>query len=125
MMKDNVYLLEKQLKDKIRIYFDKDLQDARVQLKEQRKMFDEYRVGVKAAMNNNLTNVVNNLDQEMKERFTTKQEASNYKYDASHVANELMNNYSHLFKKQKQAASSALSNMNPSSGAVNDFGGMK
>jgi len=41
-MKDNVYLLENGLKEKIRLYFDKDLEQTRMQLEEQKKKFAEY-----------------------------------------------------------------------------------
>lgn len=42
MMKDNVFSLEKSLKEKVRLYFDKDLEQTRVLLAEQKQKFREY-----------------------------------------------------------------------------------
>lgn len=42
LVKDNVYDMEQKLKDKIRLSFDKDLEQARLELAETRKKFDEY-----------------------------------------------------------------------------------
>lgn len=121
MMKDNVYLLEKNLKDKIRIYFDKDLSDCRKQLVEQKKKFSEHQIGMTAAKNNILANVVMTLDQDMKNRFNSGKgfaDESAHKHDASYVANELMNNYSHLLVKHKSGGPKGAA-------PASDFGGMK
>ena len=42
LVKDNVYTMEDQLKEKIRLAFDKDLERARLDLKESKKKFAEY-----------------------------------------------------------------------------------
>ena len=42
MIKDNIFGLEKNVKDKVRLYFDKDLEQTRVLLEEQKKKFAEY-----------------------------------------------------------------------------------
>jgi len=42
LIKDNVFMMEKHLKDKIRLEFDKDLDNTRMQLDEQKRKFVEY-----------------------------------------------------------------------------------
>jgi hypothetical protein len=42
MIKDNVWQMEAKLKEQIRLCFDKDLQQARLELDENRKKFAEY-----------------------------------------------------------------------------------
>lgn len=41
-MKDNIFALEKGIKEKTRLYFDKDLDQTRVLLAEQKRKFKEY-----------------------------------------------------------------------------------
>lgn len=42
LIKDNIYTMEGKLKDQIRLSFDKDLEQARLELAESRKKFSEY-----------------------------------------------------------------------------------
>jgi len=42
LMKDSVYDMERKLKEKIRLRFDKDLESTRLELKEQKRKFAEY-----------------------------------------------------------------------------------
>ncbi len=45
-MKDNVFALEKGIKEKTRLYFDKDLEQTRVLLAEQKAKFKEYQLSL-------------------------------------------------------------------------------
>ena len=67
-MKDNVFLLEKGLKEKIRLYFDKDLEQTRVLLDEQKRKFKEYQLTLNAYVREHVTDKINHIDEEMKER---------------------------------------------------------
>ena len=69
LMKDNVFSLEKGLKEKIRLYFDKDLDQTRVLLDEQKRKFAEYQTAVNSKMKATVTESVNYIEQEMKKRI--------------------------------------------------------
>lgn len=77
MMKDNVFLVEKGLKEKIRLYFDKDLQQTRVLLDEQKRKFGEYQQQLNAYVREHVKESHNYIDQEMKQRVEAYKELHN------------------------------------------------
>jgi predicted transcriptional regulator len=66
LVKDNVYDMEQKLKDKIRLSFDKDLEQARLELAETRKKFDEYQKTLNSHMKADIQRNINELDLELK-----------------------------------------------------------
>ena len=77
MMKDNVFSLEKGLKEKIRLYFDKDLEQTRVLLAEQKKKFKEYQVTLNSYVEENVSHNINYIDEEMKKRVEAYKDVHN------------------------------------------------
>lgn len=55
LMKDNTFMLEKGLREKIRIYFDKDLESSRMALEEQFKKYLDYKGLLNAHMTKEVT----------------------------------------------------------------------
>ena len=68
LMKDNVFSVEKGLKEKIRLYFDKDLEQTRILLAEQKRKFKEYQLTLNSYMRENVTENINYIDEVMKKR---------------------------------------------------------
>lgn len=68
LVKDNVYLLEKNLKEQIRLEFEKDLEQARRELAESRKKFSEYQATLNSHIKADLTRNFNELEADMKRR---------------------------------------------------------
>jgi hypothetical protein len=68
-MKDNVFMLEKGLREKIRIYFDKDLDTSRMALEEQYKKYDEYKSALNAYMKADVRDDINEIDARMKTKM--------------------------------------------------------
>ena len=145
MMKDNVFSVEKGLKEKIRLYFDKDLEQTRVLLAEQKRKFKEYQLTLNAYMRENVAENINYIDEVMKKRVEAYKDVHN-EQDAlgdsnskasiptqsmaslSQVAHlmerpndrrkELLEKYSHLLKKGKGVSSQDL--MDPFSSGQHD-----
>jgi len=67
-MKDNVFNLEKDQREKIRLYFDKDLGQARMVLSEEHKKYAEYKEALNTHMNNNIKEDIGYIDILMKKR---------------------------------------------------------
>jgi hypothetical protein len=67
-MKDNVFNLEKGCKEKIRLYFDKDLGQARMVLEEEHKKYAEYKEALNTYMKNDVKEDINYIDTLMKKR---------------------------------------------------------
>jgi len=76
-MKDNVFLLEKGLKEKIRLYFDKDLEQTRVLLDEQKRKFREYQLTLNAYVRENVAENINYIDEVMKKRVEAYKDVHN------------------------------------------------
>jgi hypothetical protein len=68
-MKDNIFTLEKILKEKIRLRFDKDLDSTRLELKEQKRKFFEYQNALKSNMTNEVKMNINQIDEVIKKRI--------------------------------------------------------
>jgi len=68
MMKDNIFAVEKGIKDKVRLYFDKDLDQTRVLLEEQKKKFKEYQQTLNSHIRADVTDNINHIDEVMRER---------------------------------------------------------
>lgn len=62
LMKDNVYNLEKQLKDKIKLRYEKDLDQTRLELLDQKKKFGEYKAALNSTMNGEIKENINEID---------------------------------------------------------------
>lgn len=77
LMKDNVFSVEKNLKEKIRLYFDKDLEQTRVLLSEQKRKFAGYKETLNSHMRENVTANINHIDAVMKERVESYKDAHN------------------------------------------------
>ena len=70
LVKDNVYTMEDQLKEKIRLAFDKDLERARLDLKESKKKFAEYQTTLNSHMKADIKGHINELDVVLKKLIT-------------------------------------------------------
>ena len=126
MMKDNVFSLEKGLKEKIRLYFDKDLEQTRSLLHAKAQKFNSYQLTLNSHMRENVTENINYIDEVMKARVEAFKEVHNGEdratrgdtsaasnlssrshAHAAHLDNarrkQLMDKYSHLLKKGKAA----------------------
>jgi len=68
LMKDNTFMLEKGLKEKIRIYFDKDLDQARMALDEQHKKYAEYKEALNSFVKADIKDDINSIDALMRKR---------------------------------------------------------
>jgi predicted deacetylase len=68
LLKDNVFSLEKGLKEKIRLHFDKDLTQTRVLLDEQKRKFSAYQDTLNSHMRARVTEEVNYIEQTMRKR---------------------------------------------------------
>ena len=77
LMKDNVFGLEKTLKETMRLYFDKDLQQTRTLLAEQKRKFKEYQLTLNSYMRENVTENINYIDEVMKKRVEAYKDVHN------------------------------------------------
>ena len=77
LMKDNVFSLEKGIKEKVRLYFDKDLEQTRVLLDEQKRKFKEYQISLNSTMRKNVAERINYIDEEMKLRVEAYKDVHN------------------------------------------------
>ena len=125
MMKDNVFSLEKGLKEKIRLYFDKDLEQTRSLLHAKAQKFNAYQLTLNSHMRENVTENINYIDEVMKARVEAFKEVHSGEDritqnknisggtlgsrggHAAHLDNarrkQLMDKYAHLLKKGKAA----------------------
>lgn len=123
MMKDNVFSLEKGLKEKIRLHFDKDLEQTRSLLHAKAQKFNSYQLTLNSHMRENVTENINYIDEVMKARVEAFKEVHNgedkvsqdksaastlgSRGHAAHLDNarrkQLMDKYAHLLKKGKAA----------------------
>lgn len=71
LIKDNVFMMEDKLKEKIRLNFDKDLEQARLELLESRKKFSEYQTTLNSHMKADIQKNINELDVELKKLVQT------------------------------------------------------
>ena len=94
-MKDNVFALEKGIKEKTRLYFDKDLEQTRVLLTEQKAKFKEYQLSLNSFMRENVTSNINYIDEVMKKRVEAFKDIHNEEDNlksASKPSNKLLAN---------------------------------
>ncbi len=91
-MKDNVFALEKGIKEKTRLYFDKDLEQTRVLLAEQKAKFKEYQLSLNSYMRENVTSNINYIDEVMKKRVEAFKDIHNEedKMKSSEPSNKLL-----------------------------------
>lgn len=70
MVKDNVFLLEKNLTEKIKLCYDRELDQTRMQLADIRHQFKEYQDSVAAKIKAKVREEVNQIDGVMKKKAT-------------------------------------------------------
>ena len=104
MIKDNIFSLEKSVKDKVRLYFDKDLEQTRVLLEEQKKKFGEYQAALNSSMKLNVKNNINYIDEEMKKHVPQWKEKDSGVEGAAKKQKipSLTDKYAHLVKSKKR-----------------------
>lgn len=103
MIKDNIFGLEKNVKDKVRLYFDKDLEQTRVLLEEQKKKFAEYQAALNSSMKLNVKNNINYIDEEMKKHVQQWKEKDSGVEGTTKTQKipSLTDKYAHLVKRKK------------------------
>ena len=69
LMKDNIYTLEKILKEKIKLRYDKDLEATRLELKEQKRKFFEFQNALQSNMTNEVKLNISQIDEVIKKRI--------------------------------------------------------
>jgi hypothetical protein len=69
LMKDGVFMLEKGLKESIRLRFDKDLEVARGLLVQQKKKYGDYKDNLNAHVRGEIKEEINSIDGLMKKRM--------------------------------------------------------
>lgn len=89
--------MEDRLKDKIRLEFDKDLEQARLELQETRKKFAEYQANLNFTMKADITSNINELDVVLK-KLVTQNNSLNQVPDENKPTGQLMEEYSHLLQ---------------------------
>jgi len=77
LMKDNVFGLEKCIKENMRLHFDKDLEQTRTLLAEQKRKFKEYQLTLNSYMRENVTENINYIDEVMKKRVEAYKDVHN------------------------------------------------
>lgn len=68
LLKDNIFLLEKNLTEKIRLCYDRQLDETRIQLTDIVKKFKDHRETVKYSIEANVRQEINTIDQTMKQK---------------------------------------------------------
>lgn len=66
MIKDNIYSLESGIKEKVRLYFEKDLSDARMQLSEMKMNFLRYTDNMSASLKEQVHDNICQIEMRMK-----------------------------------------------------------
>jgi len=94
LVKDNIYTMEGKLKSMIRISFDKDLEQARLELGESRKKFSEYQVTLNSHVKADIKRNINELDVELKRLVQRKNDPIDH--NAYKTPHQLTDEYSHL-----------------------------
>lgn len=110
LVKDNIFQMETRLHDAVRIDFEKDLQEARLALQEERKKFESYQQVLNASMNTEIKEHINELDLQLK-KIINKDPRLNH-YDEAKPAKQLQEEYSHLLNK-KQPQSTGVESVEP------------
>ena len=102
LMKDNIFGLEKALKDKVRLYFDKDLQQTRVLLAEQINKFKDYQLALNSHIRLDVTNNINHIEEVMKKHLEQHKDiqGGSKPTDKPKVPS-LYDKYAHLLKEKK------------------------
>ena len=102
MMKDNIFAVEKGIKDKVRLYFDKDLEQTRVLLVEQKKKFKEYQQTLNSHIKLDVKNNINYIDEVMRERVEQYKDIHSGGDGAGkqHKVASLTDKYAHLVKNK-------------------------
>ena len=67
MLKDNIFLLEQRLTDKIRLCYERELDETKTQLSDFKKQFGEYQEAVTAIVSAEVRQEVNSIDSVVKQ----------------------------------------------------------
>ena len=91
LIKDSVYTMEDELREKVRLAFEKDLTQARQELAESRKKFAEYKQTLNAHLSADIKQNINQLHSDLKKIVKPKNPNADM---------QLFEEYSHLFQGQ-------------------------
>jgi hypothetical protein len=92
-MKDGVFMLEKGLRESIRLRFDKDLEVARGLLVQQKKKYGDYKENLNAHVRTEIKDEINSIDGLMKKRMQElKQAAEGSKGDGKEETKKVAKN---------------------------------
>lgn len=93
LMKDGVFMLEKGLRESIRLRFDKDLEVARGLLVQQKKKYGDYKENLNAHVRTEIKDEINSIDGLMKKRMQElKQAAEGSKGDGKEETKKVAKN---------------------------------
>jgi hypothetical protein len=94
LIKDNIYSLESGVKEKVRLYYEKDLSDTRVLLAEVKSNFGRYRENMSASLKADVADNINQIEERMKVRIEKEEVPKKF----ASKADQLANKYSQLLK---------------------------
>jgi len=86
--------MEAKLKEKVRLSFDKDLEQSRLELAETRKKFTEYQITLNSHVKADITRNINELDVELKRLVQRRN--SPIDPNAVKSSQQLVDEYAHL-----------------------------
>ena len=95
LIKDNVYSLESGVKDKVRLYYEKDLADTRLQLAEVKANFARFRENMSASLKADVADNISQIEDRMKVNIQKETETKKF----ASKAEQLTNKYSQLLKQ--------------------------
>jgi hypothetical protein len=69
LIKDNIYELESGIKERVRLYYEKDLADTRHQLAELKLNFENYRENMSASLKEQIHDQISAIEMRLKEKL--------------------------------------------------------
>lgn len=90
LIKDNIYSLESGVKEKVRLYYEKDLSDTRVLLAEVKNNFGRYRENMSASLKADVADNINQIEERMKVRIEKEEVPKKF----ASKTDQLVNKYS-------------------------------
>lgn len=98
LIKDNLFSLESGVKEKVKLYFEKDLSDVRMQLTEMKINFHKYRENMSANLKADVADNISQIEVRMKARLEKEEFPKNFKTKAEMLTDK----YSQLLKSSNQ-----------------------
>jgi uncharacterized phage infection (PIP) family protein YhgE len=80
LIKDNIHALESGVKEKVKLYYEKDLNDTRMQLSELKQNFAKFRENLSASVKNQVHDNIMAMEHEMKVKI--KRDDPNQKFES-------------------------------------------